>query len=183
MSHDNETHYIDKWSLFLFDHAMKESDGISNQLAQLRDTLLVKKWRLATAESCTGGQLSARITDLPGSSQWFECAFVTYSNEAKAQMLGVLAQTLSEHGAVSEHVVKAMAKGALHHSSADISVAISGVAGPDGGSKDKPVGMVCFAFATVDGLCFAETHYFSGSRQSIREQAVLTAIIGLLACL
>src|SRR5580700_10352372 len=107
--------------------------------------------RLATAESCTGGWVAKALTDVPGSSQWFECGFVTYSNAAKMRDVGVLARTLADHGAVSEATVREMAAGALRVSGADIAVAISGIAGPDGGTVDKPVGTVWFGLATWRG--------------------------------
>ena len=135
---------------------------------------------LATAESCTGGWVAKVITQVSGSSQWFDRGFVTYSNIAKQEMLAVSAETLQQHGAVSEATVREMAVGALRHSHAQVALAISGIAGPGGGTADKPVGMVCFAWATADGPVTAATHRFQGNRDSIRRQAVLTALEGLL---
>ena len=135
---------------------------------------------LATAESCTGGWVAKVITQVSGSSQWFDRGFVTYSNIAKQEMLAVSAETLQQHGAVSEATVREMAVGALRHSHAQVALAISGIAGPGGGTADKPVGMVCFAWATADGPVRAATHRFQGNRDSIRRQAVLTALEGLL---
>lgn len=134
---------------------------------------------LATAESCTGGGVAAAITEIAGSSAWFDRAFVTYSNEAKMEMIAVSLITLEHYGAVSEMVVKEMAKGALTHSHATISVAISGVAGPSGGSESKPVGTVCFAWADIQGWSRITTQHFSGDRAMIRSQAILFALTGL----
>lgn len=135
---------------------------------------------LAAAESCTGGWLAKVCTDMPGSSRWFERGFVTYTNEAKQEMLGVSARTLQEHGAVSEATVAEMATGALANSRAQISVSISGIAGPGGGSDEKPVGTVCFGWAVEGGGISAEQCRFSGDREAVRGQAVLHALLGLL---
>ncbi|WP_311567780.1 nicotinamide-nucleotide amidase [Photobacterium arenosum] len=148
--------------------------------AQLGQALKIQQWLATTAESCTGGGVSAAITDIAGSSAWFDRAFITYSNEAKQEMLGVKPETLTQYGAVSEPVVQEMAKGALAHSLASISVAISGIAGPDGGTPDKPVGTVCFAWADTTDWLVAETCHFSGDRQAVRAQAVERALQGLL---
>ncbi|MGL4184219.1 MAG: CinA family protein, partial [Thiotrichaceae bacterium] len=119
-----------------------------NSLIQaLANQLQARRLSLATAESCTGGLIAKLCTDLPGSSAWFDCGFISYSNASKRRLLGVAAETLSQYGAVSEAVVKQMASGALQQSDAQVSVAISGIAGPGGGSAEKPVGMVCFAWA------------------------------------
>lgn len=134
---------------------------------------------LATAESCTGGGVAHAVTSIPGSSRWFERGFVTYSNLAKQQMLGVAAEVLRDYGAVSEPVVRAMADGALRNSAAQVSLAISGVAGPDGGSADKPVGMVWFAWA-INGRTTSRCLHFTGDRAQVREQAVQTALAELL---
>ncbi|CAE6913855.1 Nicotinamide-nucleotide amidohydrolase PncC [Vibrio sp. B1FLJ16] len=131
---------------------------------------------MTTAESCTGGGVAAAITDIAGSSGWLDRAFVTYSNEAKMEMLGVHAQTLEENGAVSEPVVIEMVQGALGHSNATIGVSISGIAGPGGGSKEKPVGTVCFAFADKQDWLLVETMHFDGDRVKVREQAVFHAL-------
>jgi len=137
------------------------------QLAALCQSNQIK---IATAESCTGGMVSSAITDLAGSSQWFDAGFVTYSNEAKMSMLGVDPHTLDSYGAVSEPVVIEMAKGAVAHSQAHFAVSISGVAGPGGGTKDKPVGMVCFGVS--DGKkSTASTVQFDGDRARVREQS------------
>ena len=142
--------------------------------------LLRRKWTLATAESCTGGWAAKVVTQVSGSSQWFDRGFITYSNIAKQEMLGVSTETLEQHGAVSEATVREMAAGALRHSHAQVALAISGIAGPGGGTLQKPVGMVCFAWATIDGAVAAVTHHFEGNRDSIRHQAVQTALEGLL---
>lgn len=146
---------------------------------QLAQALLARHWMLATAESCTGGMIAAACTDVAGSSQWFERGFVSYSNEAKTELLGVAPALLQQHGAVSEPVVRAMAQGALSHSRAQVSVAVTGVAGPTGGSKDKPVGTVWFGFA-VGGELTSEMRLFSGDRAAVRAATVRHAIDGLL---
>ncbi len=140
---------------------------------------------LATAESCTGGWISQVVTSLPGSSAWFDCGFVTYSNQAKQRLLGVPASLLAQGGpgAVSEQTVRAMATGAIAHSVADIAVATSGIAGPDGGTEDKPVGTVWFAWAHRDGRCKARVHHFEGDRYSIMLLSVEQAFKGVLELL
>lgn len=130
---------------------------------------------LTTAESCTGGLIAALLTEIPGSSAVFERGFVTYSNLSKTQMLGVDADTIHENGAVSEAVATAMATGARQRAAADLSVSVTGIAGPDGGSKLKPVGTVCMAASTAEELVVA-THHFSGNRAEIRLQAVEKAL-------
>lgn len=144
------------------------------------DLLLERGEWLAAAESCTGGWLAQSVTAIAGSSTWFDRGFVTYSNAAKIDMLGVPESTLERHGAVSEAVARAMAQGALTHSRADWVVAITGIAGPGGGSAEKPVGTVCFAWASKDGGCEATNCHFSGDRTSVREQSVNFALNGLL---
>ena len=136
---------------------------------------------LATAESCTGGWVAQSITAIAGSSAWFDRGFVTYSNAAKQEMLGVSEATLERHGAVSEATARAMAQGAIAHSRADWAIAITGIAGPGGGSPEKPVGTVCFAWAQRDGGCEAQTCAFAGDRAAVREQSVIHALRGLLA--
>lgn len=136
---------------------------------------------LATAESCTGGWVAQSITAIAGSSAWFDRGFVTYSNAAKQEMLGVTEATLERHGAVSEATARAMAQGAIAHSRADWATAITGIAGPGGGSPEKPVGTVCFAWAQRDGGCEAQTCVFAGERAAVREQSVIHALRGLLA--
>ena len=138
---------------------------------------------LVTAESCTGGGVAQAVTDIAGSSAWFERGFVTYSNHAKQQMLGVSATTLLQHGAVSEAVVREMVSGALAHSTAQISLAVSGIAGPDGGSLDKPVGTVWFAWGMTSGACVARRYVLAGNRAQVRQQAVELALQGILELL
>lgn len=134
---------------------------------------------VATAESCTGGWLGAVLTSIPGSSLWYERGFVSYSNMAKREMLGVKTETLTRHGAVSEPTARAMAEGALAHSHADLTVAITGIAGPAGGTPEKPVGTVCFAWAARKQPTQSRTQRFSGDREAVRRQAVLTALDGV----
>jgi nicotinamide-nucleotide amidase len=141
--------------------------------------------RLAAAESCTGGWVAKALTDVPGSSQWFECGFVTYSNAAKMRDIGVLASTLKEHGAVSEATVREMAAGALRVAGVDIAVAISGVAGPDGGTAAKPVGTVWFGLASRKGGSVSvacEMQLFGGDREEIRRRSVERALQMVLGC-
>ena len=144
------------------------------------DTLLRRQWMLVTAESCTGGMVAAACTDLAGSSAWLERGFVTYSNAAKTQMLGVDAQLIAAHGAVSEPVARAMAQGALQHSAAQVALAITGVAGPGGGSEAKPVGTVWFAFVGPWGV-HSEVQHFGGDRAAVRQAAALHALLRLNA--
>ena len=149
------------------------------QTEQLAAALRDKGWMLATAESCTGGMIAAACTDLAGSSEWFERGFVTYSDEAKTELLGVDATLIKANGAVSEVVARAMAFGAVRHSRARVSVAVTGIAGPTGGSKDKPVGTVWFGFM-VDGRLTSETRRFDGDRAAVRRASVAPAFDGLL---
>lgn len=134
---------------------------------------------MATAESCTGGLIAGACTDVSGSSDWFERGFVTYSNAAKSELLGVPAELIEHHGAVSEPVARAMAAGALAHSPAQLTVAVTGVAGPTGGSADKPVGTVWFGWATPAGT-FTEHQRFDGDRAAVRAATVRHALAGLL---
>lgn len=150
--------------------------------AELADRLLERGWMLATAESCTGGLIAAACTELSGSSRWFERGFVTYSNEAKTESLGIDPALLQAHGAVSEVVARAMAFGALRHSHAQASVAVTGIAGPTGGSAEKPVGTVWFGFS-VDGRLHSEMVRFDGDRQAVRQATVAHALERLLALL
>jgi nicotinamide-nucleotide amidase len=167
---------------FLPDTAMP-TDSVVHQLAvrvgnALRDTRLM----LTTAESCTGGMVATAITDISGSSGWFERGFVTYSNQAKTEMIGVPAELIDKHGAVSEPVARAMAEGALRNSRAQVSLAITGIAGPGGGTETKPVGMVSFAWSNRINTS-VETHVFKGDREQIRVQAAAHALRGLLELL
>jgi len=134
---------------------------------------------LVTAESCTGGWVAEAVTSIAGSSDWFERGFVTYSNASKEELLGVSADTLKEHGAVSEQTAREMAEGALARAKGTLALAITGVAGPGGGSREKPVGTVCFAWAD-EKKTVVETRHFSGDRESVRRQSVLRALEGVL---
>lgn len=137
--------------------------------------------KLATAESCTGGGIAQALTELAGASDWFDRGFVTYSNQAKMEMLGVNATTLERQGAVSEATVLEMARGALARSPADLSVAVSGVAGPGGGSDDKPVGTVWIGWAATPGWSRAERFHFGGDRSAVRRATIVAALEGLRA--
>ena len=148
--------------------------------AKLGALLLANGEKLATAESCTGGWVAQCLTAISGSSDWFERGFVTYSNEAKQEMLGVEPETLLKHGAVSETTASAMAAGALRHSHANWALSITGIAGPAGGSLEKPVGSVCFGWVGPDGRVEVESCFFPGSREEIRRQSVAHALTGLL---
>ena len=152
---------------------------VSEFIRLLADLMLKNGLFLATAESCTGGLIAAACTDLAGSSGWFERGFVTYSNAAKTELLGVDAALIAQHGAVSEPVARAMAFGAIRHSHAQVSVAVTGVAGPSGGSLEKPVGMVWFGFS-VSGMLTSELMRFDGDRASVRAATVSHAVRGLV---
>ena len=167
--------------------------SIAQLVAAVADTLMQHGWMLTTAESCTGGLIAGHCTELAGSSQWFERGFVTYSNEAKHDMLGVDNAILTEHGAVSEPAAQAMALGALRHSRAQVSIAVTGVAGPTGGSKDKPVGTVWFAWGVPSDTgptLGAETAWvktermqFTGDRAAVRQATIAHALTTLLQLL
>lgn len=156
-------------------------------VGQLAELLIKNNKKLTVAESCTGGWLAKVLTDLAGSSVWFERGFVTYSNQAKHEMLGVAESTLGTYGAVSQETVTEMALGALKNSHADFSLSISGIAGPGGGSVDKPVGLVWFAWAdkknNIKDIIFSEQKIFSGNREAVRQQAVDYALTGLIKLL
>lgn len=162
-------------------------------LARLAEGLVRRNKRVATAESCTGGGVACAMTDMAGSSRWFERGFVSYSNEAKTEQLSVPAETIARFGAVSEEVAAAMAAGALRHSRADFGVAVTGIAGPDGGSADKPVGTVCFGWSrrragagdgegagVGEGEPKTRRVLFAGNRREVRDQSIETALQGLL---
>jgi len=153
---------------------------IRNLAQQVADALRVCGWLSVTAESCTGGGIAVALTDIAGSSQWFERGFVTYSNQSKQDMLGVRNETLAKHGAVSEAAVVEMVAGALTRSDAQIAVAVSGIAGPAGGTPDKPVGMVCLAWQAEGKAPVVCTQYFSGDRATVRVKTVECALRGLL---
>jgi nicotinamide-nucleotide amidase len=156
-------------------------DGEIEMLAaELGRRLAARGVFAATAESCTGGLVAGAITAIAGSSGWFDRGFVTYSNEAKMELLGVNSGTLARHGAVSEAIAQAMAEGAIRASRADLAVAVTGIAGPAGGTAEKPVGMVCFAWAVRKGPTSAATHHFDGDRQSVRKASVVVALQGLI---
>jgi nicotinamide-nucleotide amidase len=157
-----------------------------NTLAQTPDLvqkmalrLMALNWQMATAESCTGGLIAGACTDVAGSSAWFERGFVTYSNAAKTELLGVPAELIATHGAVSEPVARAMAEGAVTHAHAQCGLAVTGVAGPTGGSADKPVGTVWFGWY-VAGVSATEMQHFAGDRAAVRAQTVAHALAGLL---
>lgn len=152
---------------------------MSDLTVSLAQKLMSLKWMMATAESCTGGLIAAQCTDLPGSSQWFDRGFVTYSNAAKTDLLGVSPALILEHGAVSEPVACAMALAAVYRSQSKVSVAVTGIAGPDGGSQSKPVGTVWFAWC-VNGLVYSEMRQFSGDRQLVRQATATWGLQGLI---
>lgn len=139
-----------------------------------------KKMKIAVAESCTGGLLGATLTSIPGASDVFERGFITYSNESKIEMLGVEAERIATHGAVSAEVAEKMAEGAIERSQADLAVSITGCAGPKSASPDKPVGLVFFGICKRDGACFHLRTQFAGDRNEIRRQSVLEALNLLL---
>ena len=156
----------------------------TNTLAQM---LLSRGWKLALAESCTGGLVCATLTELSGSSEWFERGYITYSNQAKTECLGVPEGLIQTYGAVSEPVAKAMAEGAQINAGVDLAISITGVAGPTGGTKDKPVGTVCFGWvirnAAGETTTHCETKLFNGNRQAIRQQATEHALAVLVQLL
>lgn len=154
--------------------------------AELAPRLIARGWRLATAESCTGGLIAAACTALPGSSAWFELGWVTYSNAAKTAQLGVPAASIDAHGAVSLAVAEAMARGAGQHSGAECALSVTGIAGPTGGSVHKPVGTVCFGWTMPghDGpQVWTESRWFAGDRAAVRQQAARHALAALVAAL
>jgi nicotinamide-nucleotide amidase len=151
--------------------------------ARLGEALKAQGLMLATAESCTGGWVAQAVTAVPGSSQWFERGFVTYTYISKREMLGVSQDTMGAHGAVSEQTVREMVVGALANSHAQIAVAISGTAGPDGGTPGKPVGTVCFAWAVKNGEPKSATLHLAGDREGVRRAAVKAALEGVLGLL
>ena len=158
------------------------SDAVSPLVERLAAQLRAKGWMMATAESCTGGLIAGACTDLAGSSDWFERGFVSYSNAAKTELLGVDAALIAQHGAVSEPVARAMAQGAVAHAHAQVAVAVTGVAGPGGGSADKPVGLVWFGWAVPGGV-HTEVQRFDGDRAAVRAATVHHALARLLTLL
>ena len=162
---------------------MTEFEDIAALARRTGEALLAADRRVATAESCTGGWIAKALTDVPGSSSWFGLGLVTYSNDAKHSLLDVRAETLEKRGAVGEETVREMAAGALAASGADIAVAVSGIAGPDGGTPDKPVGTVWFAWAVSGAtpVTYAECVHFDGDRETVRRRSVCHALGGVLA--
>ncbi|QWD81833.1 CinA family protein [Polynucleobacter sp. MWH-S4W17] len=148
----------------------------------LAEILLSRNWLVSLAESCTGGLVSATLTELAGSSEWFERGYITYSNEAKTECLDVPARLIESYGAVSEPVAKAMAEGARINSGSNVAISITGIAGPSGGTTEKPVGTVCFGWAT-ENQTFTKTVHFDGDRQAVRRQATEFALTELIALL
>ncbi len=153
-----------------------ELKALSQEIGEL---LLAKKHVLTLAESCTGGLISALITNIAGSSAWFDSGLVTYSNQAKQDLLKVKETTLTQHGAVSEQAAMEMAIGALQQGRANIAASVTGIAGPEGGSSTKPVGTVCFAWASNDLPSISKTYLFQGNREQIREQSTIALLVGL----
>ena len=153
----------------------------------LASMLIARDWKIALAESCTGGLVCATLTELAGSSEWFERGYITYSNEAKTECLGVSAELIESLGAVSEEVAVAMASGAQQASGANVAISITGIAGPSGGSAEKPVGTVCFGWAiqnsSAESRLISKTMHFDGDRSVIREQAKDYALAELIALL
>ena len=154
--------------------------SLEDLASRIGDELASRNEMLVTAESCTGGWVSMLVTSIAGSSSWFDRGFVTYSNESKQEMLSVDEQVIEIHGAVSEETARHMVQGAMEHSRAQAGLSVTGIAGPGGGSIEKPVGTVCFGWL-VDGHCETETCQFSGNRQEIREQSVRKVLTGILA--
>ncbi|ARQ45301.1 CinA family protein [Oxalobacter formigenes] len=147
------------------------------ELAQRIGFLLSqKKLKLAIVESCTGGSLAKLVTDVPGASEWFDCGFITYSNESKIRSVNVPEELIAQNGAVSQKVALAMAKGGLDVTNADIVISTTGIAGPDGGSLEKPVGTVCFGFATKESYFSTDKQLFDGDRSKIREKSVIYSL-------
>ena len=156
--------------------------NLTDLIGELAAALLQKGQKVCTAESCTGGLIAKSLTDLAGSSDWFECGFVTYSNQAKTDMIGVPESVISEYGAVSEAVVRAMVTGSLRHCVANCSIAVTGVAGPAGGSADKPVGTVWIAVASDDQIC-AQKYLFAGDRDAVRQATLIQAMQNMIQLL
>jgi len=161
--------------------ALAHPDPLTPLAERLGAALRRRGWRLATAESCTGGWVAKLVTDIAGSSAWFECGFLTYSNVSKERLLGVDARLIAADGAVSEAVARAMAQGARERAGVELAVAISGIAGPGGGTPEKPVGTVWLAWATADHVR-AQCHHFAGDRGAVRHAAARVALAGLIEC-
>ena len=157
------------------------NDSVALSLTErLAEAMLLHRYMLVTAESCTGGGIAESVTSLAGSSQWFERGYVTYSDESKQELLKVTLDTLARYGAVSEECAAEMAEGAINNSHADIAVSVTGIAGPDGGSADKPVGTVCFGWSQREQETLTTRIVFAGDREEVRRQTVLMALQGLL---
>lgn len=157
------------------------NDSVALSLTErLAEAMLLHRYMLVTAESCTGGGIAESVTSLAGSSQWFERGYVTYSDESKQDLLKVTLDTLARYGAVSEECAAEMAEGAINNSHADIAVSVTGIAGPDGGSADKPVGTVCFGWSQREQETLTTRIVFAGDREEVRRQTVLMALQGLL---
>ena len=159
---------------------MNEDNDLYSLAGKVGLFLLGQGWKLAAAESCTGGWVCQTVTDVAGSSAWFDRGFVTYSNAAKMELLGVPESVLDKHGAVSEETVQAMAAGVLRNSLADCALAVSGIAGPTGATPGKPVGTVWFAWQRRGGKCLTRLEQFGGDRRTVRKQAVAVALEGVL---
>ena len=162
-------------------HDVPSDQDLAALATALGETLRVNRHRVVTAESCTGGWIAKTVTDIAGSSDWFECGLAAYSYEAKQALLGVRPETLEQHGAVSRETVLEMVSGALVHSGATIAVAVTGIAGPGGGTDDKPVGTVWIAWKQRGGYAAAEIFHFDGNREAVRRQSVAAALRGLVA--
>ncbi len=157
------------------------NDSVALSLTRrLAEAMLLNRYMLVTAESCTGGGIAQSVTSIAGSSQWFERGYVTYSDESKQELLKVTLDTLARYGAVSEECAAEMAEGAINNSHADIAVSVTGIAGPDGGSADKPVGTVCFGWSQRGQETLTTRIRFAGDREEVRRQTVLMALQGLL---
>ncbi|WP_395827137.1 CinA family protein [Collimonas sp.] len=155
------------------------TEHIIDLAEQVGRALQTKGWFLSTAESCTGGGVSQAITEIAGSSAWFDCGFVTYSNASKTELLDIPEAEIAQHGAVSEEIAAAMAEGALANSNADVTLSTTGIAGPGGAVPGKPVGAVCFGWS-VGHRTYTERLVFAGDRRAVREQTVIHALQGLL---
>lgn len=160
-----------------------DDEDLLNLARQSGNLLRENGLRLVSAESCTGGWIGQAMTAIPGSSAWYDRGFITYSNAAKQQMLQVQSETLTRHGAVSEQAAREMAQGAIKMSQAQLAVAITGIAGPAGGSAEKPVGMVCFAWILANRSGNSRTCLFEGDREAVRRQSVATGLLGILELL
>jgi nicotinamide-nucleotide amidase len=163
----------------LNDSAIPDDTSLAERVEKLAAALSARGWKMAAAESCTGGWVAKCCTDRAGSSEWFERGFVTYSNAAKIESLGVRSDTLDTEGAVSREVALQMAEGARRAAGAEIAVAVTGIAGPDGGTQDKPVGTVWFAWSQA-GCSEAELHRLDGDRETVRRRSVACALQGLI---